>query len=103
VPQFQVRAHADFAPPLILNADTRYWIGMSGTLFNLGQHGLIGSFPDVSRMAQFLGATYVFPTATGIGDMAFRLHGTVLPEPSTAFVISCVVGCALKRRIRRSS
>src|SRR5262249_30423935 len=47
----QVRAHVDFTTPLMLMADTTYWIGMSGTTTELGQLGLSGPrAPDDSRM-----------------------------------------------------
>lgn len=99
VNQFQLRAHVDFTTPLVLTGGSTYWIGMSGTVFNLGQHGLAGNFPDDSRMAQFFGAAYQFQTAPNVGDMAFRLSGTVLPEPRSALALGCAgLGLAWSRR-----
>jgi hypothetical protein len=97
--QLQIRAHVDFTTPLVLTGNSIYWIGMSGMNFNLGQHGLVGNFPDDSRMAQFEGTTYQFRTETGVGDMAFRLSGTVVPEPTCAVGLGCaMVGLVLRRR-----
>ena len=86
------RSHVDFTTPITLSAGTTYWVGMSGTNYDLGQLGLSGSPYDDSRMAEFDGTTFQSLTDTSVGDMAFRLHG--VPEPST-FVMLGIATLAL--------
>jgi hypothetical protein len=90
-----VRVRADFTSALELQANTRYWIGMSGTTSNIGLKGLSGvNAPDDSRMAWFNGSTLnsVAPT----GDMAFRLEGSLEsaanPIPAPPGAVLGVIG-----------
>ncbi|RJP41150.1 MAG: hypothetical protein C4547_01865 [Phycisphaerales bacterium] len=58
--------------PVNLDANTPYWIGMSGNGFELGQHAL-NPGPENNQMAQFSGPNYSF--MTGVGDQKFQLLG----------------------------
>jgi hypothetical protein len=78
-----VRAFASFTTPFTIAANTRYWIGMSGTGASIGQLGLTGgTIPNGDgTLARFNGTTFLgFPGDTG--DMAFRLQGTPIPTPA---------------------
>lgn len=101
------RKYADFTTSLSLLANTTYWIGMSGTSLDLGQLGLNSNYPDDSRMYQLNVITPVHPTGTGVGDMAFRLHGDLaaVPEPSTYIagaLLLLPIGAHVCRRLRYS-
>jgi hypothetical protein len=58
--------------PVGLDANTTYWVGMSGNGFELGQHAL-NPGPDNNQMAQFSGPN--FTGMTGVGDQKFQLLG----------------------------
>lgn len=77
------RKHADVQP--IGLAAGSYWIGMAGTTADLGQMGLSVNFPDDSRSALFSGDAFAGMSDALVGDMAFRLHGTLasVPEPGS--------------------
>ena len=79
------RKHVDFTLPVSLAAGTPYWIGMSGTGFDLTQMAFNTSPPADAKMAQFSNTTYQF--LTSVGDMAFRLHGSAVPEPSSIVLL----------------
>ena len=78
----ETRKHVDFSSSLTLLASTFYWIGMSGTSQELAQMGLQSNPPGDGGMWLLNGAT---PTGFNgsVGDMAFRLEGAPVPEPST--------------------
>jgi hypothetical protein len=96
-----VQAHADFVNPQLLNANTAYWIGMSGTASEIGLVGLGGVTPGNGAMGFFNGTTYL--GQAGIGDMAFRLNGVPAPEPSTLALLGFLtVGAVCRRRFRRA-
>jgi hypothetical protein len=94
------RAHVDFAAPLAL-APGSYWFGMSGYGYDLAQWTLVQPGPPGNnRMYQFQPEwDFVGFTGTGVGDMAFRIHG--VPEPST-FVLA-MLGLIMfgKSRLRK--
>lgn len=105
-----VRVHTDFSVPLELEPDTVYWIGMSGTgnsnTFQLAGLGEVGGGDPVDdfTMAQFTDESFNFISGTGTGDMAFRLEGTVVPEPATLMLVLLgLSGLALvkQRRLRQ--
>ncbi len=81
------RKFADFSDaPISLDANTFYWIGMSGTTATIGQAGL-NTNPGDGGMSIFNGASFDFLDPT-VGDMAFRLQGEVqtaqtTPEPGS--------------------
>lgn len=79
------RVHVHFTTPLDLASGTTYWIGMCGTYTDLAQVGLTNpGAPGDSRMAQFnYGDDFQGMTSAVVGDMAFRLEGSAVPEPST--------------------
>jgi PEP-CTERM motif len=96
------RKHVDFTNPITLTAGTPYWIGMSGTSPSLTQHTLITAPAGGNNaMAMFSGTT--FSSNVGIGDMAFRLDGEAVPEPSTFALFGLgLIGSALVMKRRRS-
>ncbi|NBC10404.1 MAG: hypothetical protein GVY24_01540 [Planctomycetes bacterium] len=81
------RVFAAFDTPLALDADTTYWIGMSGT-GNADTFSLAGldDFDD-STMAQFTDTTFGFISGSASGDMAFQLEGMFVPEPGAAALL----------------
>jgi len=100
-----VRKHADFTTSIVLNANTNYWIGMSGDSsqgFNdIKQSGLLGGVDD-SSMATFSGTTFDSMSPTHVGDMAFRLHGAVVPLPPAVYLFGSgilgLVGLARRKQ-----
>lgn len=92
-----VRVHADFTTPISLDAAKTYWIGMSGTSKDLDLTGLSGVDPT-GTMAQFTGTTFGFFTGeVGADDMAFRLEGTLIPEPTTGLLLLVGIGFGFLR------
>jgi hypothetical protein len=91
-----LRLHADFTNPLNLQANTTYWIGMSGTSTDFGQAGL--STPPARggdhRMAYFDGLQFKFVSLSPWGDMAFRLEGSVRPTPEPSSLALLTLGAA---------
>lgn len=91
------RVHADFTTAISIEADTTYWIGMSGTgtptfsLAGLGDVGGSSSPYDDRTMAQFSNESFNFIGGTAAGDMPFRLEGTIIPEPGS---VALVMGLA---------
>ncbi len=78
------RYKSDFASSLALSANTRYWIGMSGTSVEFGMLGLGGpNAPDDGAVYQMNVGSPSFQAIAG--DMAFRLYGDIqaVPEPSS--------------------
>ena len=102
------RKHVAFTLPVTLSAATTYWIGMAGNGFDLVQLGLQNHSPGDGKMYQMVGPTPTF--FANIGDMSFRLEGSVVPaasavpEPSTLISAATagVVGLAMLRRRRRA-
>jgi hypothetical protein len=84
-----VRVHVDLTSPLLLDANTPYWIGMSGTSVELNQEALTGGTIPLGDglMAEFTGADNHFQGMAAVGDMAFRLEGqtavAAVPEPAS--------------------
>jgi hypothetical protein len=82
---FVRRAFANFVNPVSVLANTRYWIGMSGTDSELGQLTLTGlNAPGDNTTVGFDGTT--FSTNYSIGDQAFRLHGNATAVPTPALL-----------------
>jgi hypothetical protein len=104
-----IRIHVDFTNPVVLDANTEYWVGMSGTSVNIGQLGLAGVMaPENSRMYRFNGTTPIIQTGDFAGDMAFRLHGDEItevsstPEPASMALLGSTgiggIGWRMRRR-----
>jgi hypothetical protein len=103
------RVHADFTTTFALEANTTYWIGMSGTgapvfsLAGLGDVDGTSSPFDDRTMAQFTGTGFNFISGSATGDMAFRLEGVVIPEPRTSPVlVGLLVLMSMASRRRRT-
>ena len=80
--------------PILLEANTVYWIGVSGNGWEHGQTSVLT--PGDGTMAQFSGSTFQFHT--GVGDQMFQLTGYI-PAPG-AFALLGLAGLASKRRRR---
>lgn len=94
-----VRIGAGLTSPILLQANTTYWIGMSGNQVQLGQDFLLLDPPFADgRAAQMDGATFDFLQGA-FGDQAFRLHGRAVPEPS-ALLAAAMAAIALPWRRR---
>jgi hypothetical protein len=103
------RIRANFTNDLHLAANTRYWIGMSGTTSDIGQLGLTApNAPDNGSSAKFSGTTFQ-NHATDVGDLAFRLEGSVdslnaVPAPPGAVLAAIgAFGLIGIRMIRRKT
>ncbi len=72
------RVTFDFKP-VLLRANTRYWIGVSGNGWTLGQASLRA--PGDSRMARFRGSEFESMSSTLFGDQMFRLRGRAVFPP----------------------
>ena len=83
--------------PWILNAGTTYWVGASGNGFEAAQISLLS--PGDGHMAQFGGTTYSFMTA--VGDQAFQLHGSAVPEPASMAALGLGALALLRRKKAR--
>ncbi|HWP32100.1 MAG TPA: hypothetical protein VNK96_10320 [Fimbriimonadales bacterium] len=86
---------ATFPVNLALNANTPYWIGVSGNGFEGAQASVVA--PGDGKMAQFSGTSYSF--MTGVGDQMFQLEGYIVPEPIS--VVTLAAGLLLLIRRRR--
>lgn len=77
-----LRAFSNFTNPIAVLANTRYWIGMSGTSSSIGQVALTApNAPGNGTLAQFNNTTFL-GFSNNAGDQAFRLHGTPIPTPA---------------------
>jgi hypothetical protein len=81
--------------PILLNAGTIYWIGVSGNGWEHGQESVLT--PGDGTMAQFSGGTFQFHTT--VGDQMFQLTGYVVPAPAGLALLACA-GLASRRRRR---
>ena len=79
---------------VLLEADTIYWIGVSGNGWEPGQSSVLT--PGDGTMAQFSGT--VFSGHAGVGDQMFQLTGYV-PAPAGMALLGCA-GLMLRRRRR---
>jgi hypothetical protein len=93
-----VRVFANFTSPVSVLANTRYWIGMSGTTSELGQLTLAGlNAPGDNEVAIFSDTEFSF--SESIGDQAFRLHGNATAVPTPALLPGLVgMGMAAWRK-----
>lgn len=101
--QGHVRVHADFgANAYQALAGQTFWIGMSGTGYELGQDALHA--PGNGQMVQFSGTSYSH--TAGVGDAAIRLHSeqnsSPVPDASSTLVLMglSLTGLAVARRRR---
>jgi hypothetical protein len=98
------RLHVDFTSPVLIPANSVYWIGMSGTTKEFTQ-GFLDSIPSPlgDGTAYQMNGTAFAPTQGARGDMAFRLYA-VIPEPAALLVWSmlglAVSGIASRRLSR---
>lgn len=84
--------------PIVLSANTVYWIGVSANGWEVGQSSLLNPHPDDGTMAQFSGNVFSFHT--GVGDQMFQLRGYPVPGPAGVALLGCA-GLALGRRRQR--
>jgi len=96
-------------PFLLLDANTKYWVGMMGTTTNIGQDLIDGpGAPDDGMAWMFqdqlmLGGYELFANQS-IGDVAFRLYGTLEnPAPNPAVISLLLVGFGCLLAIRCAS
>jgi hypothetical protein len=95
------RAFASFVNPVSVLANTRYWIGMSGTDSELAQLTLTGpNAPGDNTTVGFNGKTFL--TNYSIGDQAFRLHGKTTEVP-TPLLLPGLVGMGMAAWRRRKA
>jgi len=85
------RKHVDFTNPVSLLANTDYWISMSGgTLASPIELGMLGlrdpNAPQDSSMIFRNGNDPWLDPRPVFGDMAFRLHGAVVPIPPSVWL-----------------
>ena len=93
------RKYASLGSAFVAEADTQYWISMTGAdKFNdIGQ----ASFVNADDGGMWIGRHGDMPSrfAEFTGDMAFRLHGSAVSEPGTAaLVLVALVATGAARR-----
>jgi hypothetical protein len=81
--------------PILALAGQGFWVGVSGNGFEAAQVSL--NTPQDGKMAQFNGSTYSH--MAGVGDQAFQLTGSVVPEPEAMAMM--VLGLGLIAAARR--
>jgi hypothetical protein len=96
------RVHVDFTSPLYLNAQTPYWINMTSTLGTRPQwtQSVRRNIPGGDNKNAGMVNEVQFDMVYSNGDLAFRLYGNPVPEPSTFMLIGLGVssGYVLIRR-----
>lgn len=100
------RWSTDLSSPVQLQADTTYWIVIQAVMdypraWGVAQSSTDQGFASVGSNLLVLGTPFwTGEPFGGGGDMAFNLHGTLLPTPGTLMLLG-VAGVVLKRRRRR--
>ncbi len=87
----------DLLTPLVLSANTTYWIGASGNGFEAAQLSILT--PGDGMMAQYVGTSFV--RMINVGDQMFRLEGSSNPVPEPASLRALGLGAAALLRRRR--
>ncbi|MDY7110627.1 MAG: hypothetical protein SYC29_18495 [Planctomycetota bacterium] len=80
---------------IVLEANTIYWIGVSGNGWEHGQASVLT--PGDGTMAQFNGGTFNFHAS--VGDQMFQLTGYEVPAPAGLALLGCA-GLISRRRRR---
>ena len=101
------RKFVGFRFPLLLEANTTYWIAMSQEGVSSQPSGQLGQAflntnPGDGQVALFLGTEFNRIDSLN-GDMAFRLHGRAVPEPLTILGTSTALGIGgfFRRKTRK--
>ena len=95
--------------PVVLAANTRYWVGASGLNYDVGTYGVVA--PGDGQMAQMSGANFQTLISGVFGDLMFQLVGTLTQDtdndgvsddrdlcPNTALgVLVNADGCAIEQ------
>ena len=95
------RKHVDFTVPLTLSANTTYWIGISAYTEGLSLASTDTRPPGGNGTAAVFSGTLYLTSSVG-GDLAFRLHGEVVPEPSSLVILAGMAWAAIAFRKAKS-
>jgi len=79
--------------PILLHANTRYWVGASGLIFDMGTYGVVGP-GDGGRMLMSGGIAVGWDNQ--FGDLAFQLVS--VPEPSAFALFAAASALMLVRK-----
>jgi len=95
----------DFGSSIALTGGTTYWVAIQGEHFFPPQYGQAASLDQVGNFATsgfpLLGTDYWTGLPyDGVSDVAFQLHGVVIPTPGALALIG-LAGLVSRRRRRR--
>lgn len=92
------RVALNLSTPVNLGAGT-YWWGASGNAFEAAQVSLNNPAPGDGLMAMYISGSY--NSMATVGDQAYQLNGSIVPEPATLLALGGFSALLLLRRKRR--